>query len=213
MVEGVRNTLRIAQQIEARSSLLCRVINLGGGFGISHTEVNKELSLSALGVELTPVLHEFHAASDIQRHLVFELGRYLVADAGLYVTRVVSAKHSRGKQFFTADGGLHHHLAAAGTFGAAFRSNFLLANLTRPNAEPIKCSIAGPSCNPTDLLASNAMIAEPEIGDLIGVLRSGSYGLTASPIQFLGRRTPVELIQSGGEVSVARPARGILDLN
>jgi len=213
VVDGVKNTLRIAQQIERDSALVCRVINLGGGFGISHTEVDKALLLGELGPLLTPVLRDFRASAAGERTIVFELGRYLSADAGLYVTRIVSAKASRGKQFFTADGGLHHHLAAAGTFGAAFRSNFLLANLTRPDAGPIKCSIAGPSCNPTDLLASNAMIAEPRAGDLIGVLRSGSYGLTASPIQFLGRRTPVELIKDGGDVRVARQARGILDLN
>ncbi|MFK8016063.1 MAG: alanine racemase [Gammaproteobacteria bacterium] len=213
VVDGVENSLRIAREIESTSSLVCRVINLGGGFGISHTEADKELDIVELGEKLTPILQAFHASGDTERHIVFELGRYLTADAGLYVTRVISEKASRGKQFYTADGGLHHHLAAAGTFGAAFRANFMLENLSHPTGEPIKCSIAGSSCNPTDLLASNAQIAQPHVGDLVGVLRSGSYGLTASPIQFLGHRTPVELIKDGDRVYVARVARGILDLN
>ena len=50
-------------------------------------------------------------------------------------------------------------------------------------------------------------------GDLIGVAMSGSYGLTASPMLFLGRRTPVELVRSGGAVSVGRQAHAIGHFN
>ncbi len=212
IVAGVQNCLSIACQIEARTGLVCEVINLGGGFGASHTE-ERELDLNALGTELTPILRQFHAASPVKRRVVFELGRFLTADAGIYVSRVISSKESRGKTFFMVDGGLHHHLAAAGSFGAAFRANFLQRNLSRPDAPAIKCSIAGPSCNPTDLLGIDVELARPEIGDLIGVLKSGSYGFTASPLLFLGRQTPAELIRRRGEVILARRPRTIVDFN
>ncbi|MBK8689402.1 MAG: hypothetical protein IPN24_13555 [Betaproteobacteria bacterium] len=114
--------------------------------------------------------------------MVFELGRYLVADSGIYVARVISSKVSRGKNFYMVDGGLHHHLAAAGTFGAAFRTNFLLRNLSRPDRELVECTIAGPSCNPTDLLGIDMRLPCPEVDGLIGVLKSGSYGLTGQPL-------------------------------
>jgi hypothetical protein len=166
IVAGVQNCLSIACQIEARTGLICRVINLGGGFGASHTE-DRELELEALGRELTPILRQFHDASAVKRKVVFELGRFLTADAGIYVTRVISSKESRGKNFFMVDGGLHHHLAAAGSFGAAFRANFLQRNLSRPDAPAVKCSIAGPSCNPTDLLGIDVELPKPEVGDLI----------------------------------------------
>jgi diaminopimelate decarboxylase len=212
IVAGVQNCLSIACQIEARTGLVCEVINLGGGFGASHTE-DRELDLKALAEELTPILRQFHAASPVKRRVVFELGRFLTADAGIYVSRVISSKESRGKTFFMVDGGLHHHLAAAGSFGAAFRANFLQRNLSRPDAPAIKCSIAGPSCNPTDLLGIDVELARPEIGDLIGVLKSGSYGFTASPLLFLGRQTPAELIRHRGEVILARRPRTIVDFN
>ena len=111
------------------------------------------------------------------------------------------------------DGGLHHHLAAAGSFGAAFRTNFLLRNLSRPAAEKIRCSIAGPSCNPTDLLGIDVELPRPEIGDLIAVLKSGSYGFTASPLLFLGRQTPAELLSHNGEIILGRRPRTIVDFN
>ena len=115
------------------------------------------------------------------------MGRYLAAPAGIYVTRVIGTKVSRGKQFFMVDGGLHHHLSAAGTFGTALRSNFIVGNLTRPDAELIRCNIAGPSCNPTDLIGVNIELPQPKIGDLIGVFNSGAYGFTSSPLYLFGR--------------------------
>ena len=71
----------------------------------------------------------------MERKIVFELGRFLTANAGTYIARVVSSKESRGKTFFIVDGGLHHHLAAAGTFGSALRSNYIL-----PESLPARCA-------------------------------------------------------------------------
>jgi len=113
----------------------------------------------------------------------------------------------------TCDGGLHHHLTAAGTFGAALRSNFGLRNLTSPDRAPIVCSIAGPSCNPTDLLAVDARVAELLEGDLVGVMMSGSYGLTASPVLFLGRPTAIELVKERNQISVARRRFDVTEFN
>jgi diaminopimelate decarboxylase len=213
ILEGVRDTLRLVGEVERMSGLFCSVVNLGGGFGVSHGEEDRELDVGETARALVPVLRDFLASSGAQRRLVFELGRYLSAAAGIYVSRVVSAKESRGKRYFIADGGLHHHLAAAGTFGATLRSNFALRNLSRPGAPVVRCNIAGPSCNPTDLLGVDVDLPAPEPGDLIGVLKSGSYGLTASPLLFLGRRTPVELVRKDSKVILGRRSRPMTDFN
>jgi diaminopimelate decarboxylase len=213
IVEGVANTFRIARAIEGSSSLTCRVINLGGGFGVSHVEGHRELDLATLAASLRPVIAAFIASSPVQRTIVFELGRYLTATAGLYVTRVISSKISRGKTFFMVDGGLHHHLAAAGTFGAALRTNFMLRNLSRPGAPVVRCHVAGPSCNPTDLLGIDVDLPRPETGDLVGVLKSGSYGLTASPVLFLGRQTPAELVRHNGAIILGRKPHVMTEFN
>jgi diaminopimelate decarboxylase len=212
IAESVATALRIANELEQRSGLPCATINFGGGFGVSHGEDGRELDLAALSSALMPLL----AADDGRkspRELIFELGRYLTAPAGIYVTRVVDKKISRGKTFVTCDGGLHHHLTAAGTFGAALRSNFGLRNLTSPDRAPIVCSIAGPSCNPTDLLAVDARVAELLEGDLVGVMMSGSYGLTASPVLFLGRPTAIELVKERNQISVARRRFDVTEFN
>jgi diaminopimelate decarboxylase len=126
---------------------------------------------------------------------------------------VISTKVSRGKQFIVVDGGLHHHLAAAGTFGAALRSNYVLRNLSNPNGTLIRCQVAGPSCNPTDLLGIDIELPAPAEGDLIGVIAAGSYGLTASPILFLGRRTPAEWVIDKGEIALGRQPHSMSHFN
>ncbi len=213
IVEGVENTFRIVREIETSTGLTCRTINLGGGFGVSHTEVNKALDIKSLAADLLPILKEFHCSTTTHREIIFELGRYLTANAGIYISRVISSKESRGKTFIMVDGGLHHHLAAAGTFGTALRSNFVLKNLSRRNVPKIECSIAGPSCNPTDLLGVKVMLEQPEHGDLIAVLKSGSYGYTASPLLFLGRQTPAELVRHNNEIVLGRRPRKMADFN
>ena len=213
IVAGVQNCFQIARRIESSSGLRCSVINFGGGFGVSHTEEARELDVEALAKELVPVLREFLDTCEAKPKLVFELGRYLTADAGIYVATVIGEKESRGKLFFMVDGGLHHHLAAAGNFGAALRANYVLANLSRPDEEKVRCSIAGPSCNPTDLLGVDVELPRPETGDLIAVLKSGAYAFTASPLLFLGRQTPAELIVHGGDITLARRPRTIGDFN
>jgi len=213
IAEATQNALRIAREVEQRSGLQCVKINLGGGFGVSHGEEHRELDLEALSTLLVPILQSFRDSVPFQCALIFELGRFLTAESGIYVTRVISRKQSRGKVFLACDGGLNHHLAAAGTFGATMRGNFALLNLSNPTAPAVKCSLAGPSCNPTDLLGVDALLPEPAEGDLIGVAMSGSYGLTASPILFLGRDTPAELVRADGVVLVGRRRHSIGDFN
>ena len=70
-------------------------------------------------------------------HVVVELGRYIVGECGIYVTRIVDRKQSRGKTFLVVDGGLHHQLAASGNFGQVIRRNYPVA-------------VGGPRRRPTD---------------------------------------------------------------
>lgn len=211
IVSHVEGTIQLVREIEAATGLFCRTVNFGGGFGVSHSEPERELDVEALGQAIAPRLRDFAAGAT--REIIFELGRYLAADAGIYLTRVVGTKQSRGKTYIVTDGGLHHHLAAAGMFGVGLRSNYPLRNLTRLNAPKIVCNIAGPSCNSTDLLGVNVELASPQEGDLLCLSKSGAYALTASPLLFLGRPTAAELIRDGKSIFLGRRRRTITEFN
>jgi diaminopimelate decarboxylase len=204
--------LRLAEDFERRTGWPCLKLNLGGGFGVAQSGDRRELDLQPAAAALADRLREFLARRP-GCEAFFELGRFLTAEAGAYVVRVIDCKTSRDTDFATCDGGLNHQLAAAGTFGAALRGNFPLTNVSRPQAEPALVNICGPSCNPTDLLGIQVRVPAPAPGDLLAVSMSGSYGLTASPILFLGHDTPVELVVDRGQVIVGRRRHTLAEFN
>jgi diaminopimelate decarboxylase len=127
--------------------------------------------------------------------VVIELGRYLVGEAGIYVSRVVDRKTSRGQVFLITDGGLHHHLAASGNFGQVIRKNYPVAVGNRVvGGERETVTVVGPLCTPLDLLAEGMEMSKADAGDLIVVFQSGAYGLTASPTAFLSHPVPAEVL-------------------
>ena len=187
-------TLALAERVAAQAPGPVRVLNIGGGFGIPYFKGDTPL-------DLAPVCKNLHAlverakVSLPQARLVIELGRYLVAEAGLYVCRVLDRKISRGEVFLVTDGGLHHHLAASGNFGQVIRKNYPVAigNRVRGTRREV-ASVVGPLCTPLDVLADRLELAQAQEGDLIVVFQSGAYGFSASPHNFLGHPPPLELL-------------------
>ena len=166
---------------------------------------------SILAGRINEAIHQYQTSTGTQPRFILELGRYLVAEAGIYVARVVSEKKSRGELYFVLDGGMNHHLAASGNLGAMIRKNYLVKNVSRPTAPTQICNIVGPLCTPLDLLGRNVSIESPKLGDLIGILNSGSYAFTASPLLFLGHETPAELLLVNDDIKVIRPRRRLTD--
>lgn len=152
------------------------------------------LDVAAVGENLRHLMPEARRQlPDAQ--VVIELGRYLIAEAGIYVCRVLERKESRGQIFLVTDGGLHHHLAASGNFGQVIRKNYpVIVGNKMNNAEREVVSVVGPLCTPLDLLADHMEMSKAEAGDLIVVLQSGAYGLTASPTAFLSHPPPAEVL-------------------
>ncbi|GAB4394848.1 MAG: pyridoxal-dependent decarboxylase, exosortase A system-associated [Kiloniellaceae bacterium] len=182
--------LRLADQLAAPLAYL----NLGGGFGIPYFPNDKPLDLAPIGDSLAKSLAALRAAQP-EAKAVLELGRYIVGEAGVYVTRVIDRKVSRGEVFLVTDGGLHHHLAASGNFGQVIRRNFPVAVANRMEAAPQeKASVVGCLCTPLDLLADKADLPRAEVGDFVVVFQSGAYGLSASPTAFLGHPPPGEVL-------------------
>jgi diaminopimelate decarboxylase len=126
-----------------------------------------------------------------------ELGRYLTAEAGYFVTRVVSIKQSRGARIAICDGGMNNHLPASGHFGMVIRRNYKMHKVGGgESSEPV--DVAGPLCTSIDRLATKISLPHLEEGDLIAVHNSGAYGLTASPFHFIGHRPPAEIMVCDG---------------
>ena len=213
IARNIENTLGIAAKLKSQYGLECQRINLGGGFGVSYYGEEKELDLNLLAKFVKPLFANYRSSTGTSPRFIFELGRYLVADAGIYVTKVVSEKKSRGEQFYVLDGGMNHHLAASGNLGAMIRKNYAVRNLSNPAAPKELCNLVGPLCTPLDLMGKGVSIESPRLGDLIGFLNSGSYGFTGSPLLFLGHTTPCELLFQNDIIAVARKRRICADFS
>jgi diaminopimelate decarboxylase len=170
-------------------------INLGGGFGIPYFENDRPLDIRPIGEGLTRLIESRIRPSLPRAEVIIELGRYIVGEAGLYVTKIVDRKVSRGQVFLVTDGGLHHQLAASGNFGQVIRRNYPVAIGNRMNTvETEIVDIVGCLCTPLDLLAAKVELPRSEIGDLVVIFQSGAYGLTASPVNFLSHALPSEIL-------------------
>ena len=192
--EAQRQSYELALQLAKIAPGSIKFLNLGGGFGIPYFPGEQRLDLAPIGENLA-ALAERAARELPEAALVIELGRYLVGESGIYVTRVVDRKVSRGQVFLVTDGGLHHHLAASGNFGQVVRKNYpvTIGNKARGFVREV-ASVVGPLCTPLDLLADRMDLPAAEIGDLVVVFQSGAYGASASPQAFLSHPPCVEVL-------------------
>jgi len=195
LCEAQRKTVELALRLADESPLPIRYLNVGGGFGIPYFEKDAPLDLTAIGENLGGLLRDVIQPRLPEARVVVELGRYIVGEAGVYVTRVIDRKESRGKTFLVVDGGMHHQLAASGNFGQVIRRHYPVAIGNRA-AEPATetVSVVGCLCTPLDLLADNVTLPSADIGDLVVISQAGAYGLTASPTAFLSHPAPLEVL-------------------
>ena len=169
-------------------------LNMGGGFGIPYFPGDEPLDVHAVGQALEA---QFAALPDTlaDAELFIELGRYLLGEAGVYLTRIVDRKVSYGETYLVTDGGLHHQLAASGNFGTVVRRNYPVAIASRFDAQPEEeANVVGCLCTPLDRLADKAHLPRAEVGDLIAVFCAGAYGASASPSAFLGQGPAIEML-------------------
>jgi diaminopimelate decarboxylase len=195
LCDAQRKTVDLALRLADHAPAPVRYLNLGGGFGIPYFERDRPLDLAAIGLNLEELLQGELGRALPGARVVIELGRYIVGECGVYVTRIVDRKVSRGKVFLVVDGGLHHQLAASGNFGQVIRRNYPVAIGPRIDEEGEETvSIVGCLCTPLDRLADDVRLPRADIGDLVVVFHAGAYGLTASPTAFLSHPEPVEVL-------------------
>ncbi len=178
-----------------------KAIDFGGGFGVPYQEGDQELDLSPISLAAASVkgsLEESHPGC----RLIFEVGRYLVAESGIFVTRALRVKKSRDICYIITDGGMNHF--SRPVFMGVKHGLGILNKIGQPAVS--KCNVGGPICTPIDFLGKDVMLPLPEPGDLIGVFGAGAYGYSMSILKFMSLGTPAEVMADGGSLRVIRKA-------
>ena len=194
IIDAQAQTIALAARLARESGAPLPHCNLGGGFGIPYFPGDQALDIGRVGDALAA---QFAQLPDelAETQFCLELGRYLVGEAGTYLTRIIDRKVSHGAVFLITDGGLHHQLAASGNFGTVVRRNYPVAIANRFDATPTEAaSIVGCLCTPLDRLADTAHFPRAEVGDLVAVFCAGAYGASASPAMFLGQGPAQEVL-------------------
>lgn len=194
LIEVQTATIVLAAEIAGKAGAPPPEVNLGGGFGIPYFPGDQRLDVETIGRSLAKSL-EKRPEILADTKFAIELGRWLVGEAGVYLTRIVDRKESRGETFLVTDGGLQHVLAASGNFGQLLRRNYPVAVANRFGVEAAEeATITGCLCTPLDLLAHEVSLPHADVGDLIAIFCAGAYGLSASPQEFLSQPRARELL-------------------
>lgn len=194
LIEVQAATLALAARLADEARAPPPLVNLGGGFGIPYFAGDAPVDVAAIGAALREALARRPAVL-AETAFALELGRWLVGEAGVYLTRVIDRKESRGETFLVVDGGLHHQLAASGNFGTVVRRNYPVAIAGRmgESADDL-VTVVGCLCTPLDRLADRVLLPRAKPGDLVAIFCAGAYGATASPAAFLGHAPAPELL-------------------
>ena len=195
IVQAQRRSVEMVAALSEHAPGPITYLNLGGGFGIPYSSRDKPLELEVVGDGLQVLLDTMIGPLLGHPRTVIELGRYIVGECGVYVTRIVDRKTSRGRVFLVVDGGMHHQLAASGNLGQVIRRNYPLAIGNRMGVVAEEtATVVGCLCTPLDILGDRVEVPRADIGDLVVVFQAGAYGLTASPTAFLGHPMPAEVL-------------------
>jgi diaminopimelate decarboxylase len=194
LIETQTATVALAAEIAGQTGASPPEVNLGGGFGISYFPSERPLDVESVGAALAKTLTS-RQKTLAETKFAIELGRWLVGEAGVYLTRIIDRKESRGETFLITDGGLQHMLAATGNFGQLLRRNYpvAIAGLFGAAVEE-DVTITGCLCTPLDLLAHEVALPRAEVGDVVAIFCAGAYGLSASPQEFLSQPRAREML-------------------
>jgi diaminopimelate decarboxylase len=169
-------------------------LNLGGGFDVACRAGDQPLDIDRVATELNRTLCNAPSLLATTRFTI-ELGRWLVGESGVYLTRILDRTESCGQVFLTTDGGGHHLIGATGGLGERATANYPIAVANR-FAAPLEeeVTVTGCLCTPFDILGDEVGLPRAEVGDLIAVFCAGAYGLTASPQAWESRPLAREML-------------------
>jgi diaminopimelate decarboxylase len=206
LVEHVAATVRAARRLALTAGTSLRLIDAGGGLGIPYEPHEESLDLVRLGAGLSEITRDWPTDPVLsEARLLLEPGRFLVGHAGAYVARVVDRKTVDGAIVAILDGGVHHVLRPA-LVGQDHRIRALGGRgEAAGGGRMVPVTVAGPLCSGLDVFSQAAVMAPPEVGDLVAVLDVGAYGFTESMPLFLSHPIPAEVAVWAGRAELIRP--------
>jgi diaminopimelate decarboxylase len=202
IAENYEIFLDIFQRACSTHDITPKKLIFGSGIGVPYNDSDQSVELAPIAERIVPLLKELKRDPRYcATPLLLETGRFLVGEAGVYLTRVVTRKESRGSTICVMDGGMNHHLAAAGHMGMVIHRPYPMFKVwsERPDGPEQPFDLYGCLCTSIDHLGKGVTFPGLDVGDVIGIRSSGAYGVTASPIHFISHEPPREVLVEGSD--------------
>jgi len=159
----------------------------GGGFGIPYKDDDPTINLEFIAENFKKLRVEYGLQDKISTR--FELGRYIIGNAGKYLAQVVDIKVSRGEKFITLDGGVNHFMRYVMT-----EAKHRISSLNSTSTDLESAEICGQTCTPYDVLSITDMPKDISIGDIIVLEDAGAYGWSMGIQNFLSFPSCAEVV-------------------
>ncbi len=180
-------------------------IDFGSGFKVPYKEGDIETNIEELGDKLTEKFNAFCAEYGRSLTLAFEPGKFLVSEAGYFLTKVNVVKQTTSTVFAQVDSGFNHLIRPM-----LYGSFHHIENITNPSGRERFYSVVGYICE-TDTFGSNRRIAEISEGDYLAFRNAGAYCQTMSS-NYNSRFRPAEVLWHQGEAHLIREEERFEDL-
>lgn len=202
IVRNFAEVMKLAVELSEAHDFALQFLDLGGGFGVPYFQGEQDLDTDKLRLGLAELWEQYGEKLRGARVGV-ESGRFLLAESGVFLTKVLYVKNCKGAKYVVCDGGSNQHASSA-FLGRYVRNNFPMRLHGKDGKEAEEANVVGSLCTPTDVLGQKVRLARAEAGDLLIVEKSGAYGLTHSPVLFLSHALPAEIMVYREEVHVLR---------
>ena len=157
-------------------------VDLGGGLGVNYLQTQEKVNLQLIKNELDKYYH------DVPYKISFEPGRYLVANAGILVTSVITIKNNGGINYLITDAGMNSLIRPA-----LYQVRHEIESVSNDNEKIIDYTVAGPICESSDIFEKNIRLPKQEVGNLIIIKDTGAYGQVMAS-NYNSRGLPVEVL-------------------
>ncbi len=173
------------------------VIDLGGGFKVPYMPGEEGTDIGLLGKKVKEEFEWFEKKFNRHLQVWFEPGKFLVSEAGYFITKVNVIKQSGDIIFAGVDSGLNHFIRPM--FYGAYHE---IENISNPSGEKKIYNVVGNICE-TDTFAENRLLPEIREGDYLVFRNAGAYGFEMAS-NYNSRFKPAEVMMKDGKAKLIR---------
>jgi diaminopimelate decarboxylase len=198
---AIARVSKLVRQLQ-REGIELKAIDAGGGLGIDYhgATADAEVKVREYAAALDAALGDFDGK------LLIEPGRFVVAQAGALVARVLNVKRNGKKTFVIADAAMTELIRPA-----LYQAYHEIVPVRPRKGKKIVADVVGPVCETGDFFARDRGLAPVEAGDLIAILDAGAYGMAQSS-NYNTRLRPAEVLVEGAKSRLIRRRETMDDL-